>query len=135
MYMSVWDVLVLMAYFIFRIIPWNAGNFLTSCKPVSCLERTLHHGVWIIFCRVLIIVVYEFYFLVWHHGFEQLCYVIIDTKDVVLMNAESVCCLIKLIEIFKCCLLWYSYCIGMSRGFIGLNNNGRKKNHRLGLFC
>ena len=26
-------------------IPWNAGNFLTSCKPVSCSWRTLHHGV------------------------------------------------------------------------------------------
>ena len=26
-------------------VPWNAGNFLTSCKPVSCLGRTLHHGV------------------------------------------------------------------------------------------
>ena len=22
----------------------NAGNFLTSCKPVSCSGRTLHHG-------------------------------------------------------------------------------------------
>ena len=26
-------------------VPWNAGNFLTSCKPVSCSARTLHHGV------------------------------------------------------------------------------------------
>ena len=26
-------------------IPWNAGNFLTSCKPVSFPRRTLHHGV------------------------------------------------------------------------------------------
>ena len=26
-------------------IPWNAGNFLTSCKPVSFSRRTLHHGV------------------------------------------------------------------------------------------
>ena len=25
--------------------PWNAGNFLTSCKPVSCSRSTLHHGV------------------------------------------------------------------------------------------
>ena len=24
---------------------WNAGNFLTSCKPVSFSRRTLHHGV------------------------------------------------------------------------------------------
>jgi hypothetical protein len=65
MYMSIWDVLVLMAYYcIFWII-------------------------WIIFCRVLIIVVYEFDILVWHHGFEQLYYVIIDTKNVVLMNAEK----------------------------------------------
>ena len=27
------------------LVPWNAGNFLTSCKPVSCSRRTLHHGV------------------------------------------------------------------------------------------
>ena len=26
-------------------VPWNAGNFLTSCKPVSCSRRTLHHAV------------------------------------------------------------------------------------------
>ena len=26
-------------------VPWNAGNFLTSCKPVSCSGRALHHGV------------------------------------------------------------------------------------------
>ena len=26
-------------------VPWNSGNFLTSCKPVSFLRRTLHHGV------------------------------------------------------------------------------------------
>ena len=26
-------------------VPWNAGNFLTSCKPFSCSRRTLHHGV------------------------------------------------------------------------------------------
>ena len=25
-------------------VPWNVGNFLTSCKPVS-FSRTLHHGV------------------------------------------------------------------------------------------
>ena len=25
--------------------PWNAGNFLTSCKPVSFSRSTLHHGV------------------------------------------------------------------------------------------
>jgi len=25
-------------------VPWNAGNFLTSYKLVSC-SRTLHHGV------------------------------------------------------------------------------------------
>ena len=24
---------------------WNAGNFLTSCKPASFSRRTLHHGV------------------------------------------------------------------------------------------
>ena len=26
-------------------VPRNAGNFLTSCKPVSFSRRTLHHGV------------------------------------------------------------------------------------------
>ena len=26
-------------------VPWNAGNFLTSCKPVSFSRWTLHHGV------------------------------------------------------------------------------------------
>jgi len=26
-------------------VPQNAGNFLTSCKPVSCSRRTPHHGV------------------------------------------------------------------------------------------
>ena len=26
-------------------VPWNAGNFLTSCKPVTFSRRTLHHGV------------------------------------------------------------------------------------------
>jgi len=26
-------------------VPWNAGNFLNSCKPVSFSRRTLHHGV------------------------------------------------------------------------------------------
>ena len=26
-------------------VPWNAGNFLTNCKPVSSSRGTLHHGV------------------------------------------------------------------------------------------
>jgi hypothetical protein len=26
-------------------VPWNAGNFLTRCKPVSFWRRNLHHGV------------------------------------------------------------------------------------------
>ena len=26
-------------------VAWNAGNFLTSCKPVSFSRRTLHRGV------------------------------------------------------------------------------------------
>ena len=26
-------------------VPWNAGDFLTSCKPVSFSRRTLHRGV------------------------------------------------------------------------------------------
>jgi hypothetical protein len=28
-------------------VPWNAGNFLTICKPVSC-SRTLHYEVSIV---------------------------------------------------------------------------------------
>ena len=27
------------------LVPYNAGNFLTSCKPVSFLRRILLHGV------------------------------------------------------------------------------------------
>ena len=26
-------------------VPWNAENFLTSCKPVSFSRRTMHHGI------------------------------------------------------------------------------------------
>ena len=26
-------------------VPWNAENFLTSCKPASCSGRTLYHAV------------------------------------------------------------------------------------------
>ena len=26
-------------------VPWNAGNFLTSCKPVRFSRRTLYHEV------------------------------------------------------------------------------------------
>ena len=26
-------------------VPWNAWNFLTTCKPVSCSRRTVHHGI------------------------------------------------------------------------------------------
>ena len=26
-------------------VAWNAGNFLSSCKPDSCSRRTLYHGV------------------------------------------------------------------------------------------
>ena len=33
-------------------VPWNAGNFLTSCKPVSFSRRTLHHGVSKYVCTV-----------------------------------------------------------------------------------
>ena len=36
-------------------VPWNAGNFLTSCKPVSFSRRTLHHGVSIIIIIIIII--------------------------------------------------------------------------------
>ena len=27
------------------LVPWNAGNLLTSCKPVNFSRRTLHHAV------------------------------------------------------------------------------------------
>jgi hypothetical protein len=29
-------------------VPWNVGNFLTSCKPISFSRRTLNHGVSIV---------------------------------------------------------------------------------------
>ena len=35
-------------------VPWNAGNFLTSCKPVSFSRRILHHGVIIIIIIIII---------------------------------------------------------------------------------
>jgi len=38
-------------------VPWNAGNFLTSCKPVSFSWRTLHRGV-----SELLITKYVFWF-------------------------------------------------------------------------
>ena len=41
-------------------VPWNAGNFLTSCKPVSFSRRTLHHGV----SNVLLCVIYQLNFTV-----------------------------------------------------------------------
>ena len=28
-----------------RRVPWNAGDFLTSCKPVAFSRKTLHLGV------------------------------------------------------------------------------------------
>jgi len=28
-------------------VPWNAGNFLTSCKPVSCSGRTASWSEWV----------------------------------------------------------------------------------------
>ena len=42
-------------------VPWNAGNFLTSCKPVSCSRRTLHHGLskYALFLRVYLRVKYD----------------------------------------------------------------------------
>ena len=39
-------------------VPWNAGNFLTSCKPVSFSIRILHHGIsnyyttWVYICSL-----------------------------------------------------------------------------------
>jgi len=35
-------------------VPLNAGNFLTSCKPVSFSRRTLHHGVSIYLSHIYI---------------------------------------------------------------------------------
>ena len=42
-------------------VPWNAGNFSTSCKPVSCSRRTLHHLVskwckWLCWRKLLYII-------------------------------------------------------------------------------
>ena len=44
-------------------VPWNAGNFLTSCKPVSFSRRTLHHWVskYVFFvCRVRILLSHHY---------------------------------------------------------------------------
>jgi len=38
-------------------VPCNAGNFLTSCKPVSFSRRTLHRGTIIIIIIIIIIIV------------------------------------------------------------------------------
>ena len=32
-------------------VPWNMGNFLTSCKSVSFSRRTVHHGVSKYYCE------------------------------------------------------------------------------------
>ena len=46
-------------------VPWNARNFLTSCKPVSFSRRTPHHGV---NKQVIILQV------VANHQHKRLCY-------------------------------------------------------------
>ena len=43
-------------------VPWNAGNFFTSCKPVSFSRRTLHHGVSIM--KPLLVIPSPFYLVV-----------------------------------------------------------------------
>ena len=45
-------------------VPKNAGNFLTSCKPVSFSRRTLHHGVSI--SRNLLILQYSIVSQLWN---------------------------------------------------------------------
>ena len=48
-------------------VPWNVGNFLTSCKPVSFSRRTLHHGVskWVISFCFNTCAVHLYYFVLW----------------------------------------------------------------------
>ena len=43
-------------------VPWNAGNFLTSCKPVSFSRRTLRHGVSMEYGGIWLTVIYRRYF-------------------------------------------------------------------------
>ena len=54
-------------------VPWNAGNFLTSCKPVSFSRRTLHHGVskYVYECGVLVTALCVMAFL--HLAISVLC--------------------------------------------------------------
>ena len=42
-------------------VSWNAGNFLTSCKPVSCSRRTLHHGVSKLVSILIVMFMYSYY--------------------------------------------------------------------------
>ena len=56
-------------------VPWNAGNFLTSCKPVSFSRRTLHHGVsnpesFIPRVRATLLLFTLWVFAVHHHGYS-----------------------------------------------------------------
>jgi len=46
-------------------VPRNAGNFLTSCKPVSFSRRTLHHGVsiTILYIYYIFYIYYDIYII------------------------------------------------------------------------
>ena len=53
-------------------VPWNAGNFLTSCKPVSFSRRTLHHAVSIaVPCKTPVSFTLRMSQPVWLYNFRQ----------------------------------------------------------------
>ena len=76
-------------------VPWNAGNFLTSCKPVSFSRRTLHHGV----------SKYTFiHFLLYH---TNKCYVFTGSRG-------NLCCVLDHVQLnqFMACLCRLNSCLG-----------------------
>ena len=60
-------------------VRWNAGNFLTSCKPVSFSRRTLHHGVSKLarcYCLANKTVVFDYFilfYMVWSLTWKSWC--------------------------------------------------------------
>jgi len=67
-------------------VPWNAGNFSTSCKPVSFSRRTLHHGVSKYTCFKIYIWNKHTYT---HHGY-LMCFNVLSLAGVHLMCRTQV---------------------------------------------
>ena len=54
-------------------VPWNAGNFLTSCKLVSFSRRTLHHGISKYLCPSSVHIVTTFPVFLFCFVYNALC--------------------------------------------------------------